>query len=204
MGRRKHSSVISLLNLFTSQHRRKMSRLTSRDIKFITPFTGTVAGPTGSGNSHFTFRLIAHRKHLIDEEISSVVYCLPEGQNINIPDFIRQDKDVVFHWGMPNIDKISGGSLLVLDDMMSDINSQVMNIFSRHSHHRNISVLMLVQNVFYGGSKFFRTISLNSQYIVCTNPRDRQQITTLCSRSIEARQCEICQRSILRCNKRTL
>lgn len=160
----------------------KNNSFTDDDVKFKAPFTCLVAGPTGSGKTFFTFRLITHREEMIIGDVSQVIYCLPEGQIIKVPDYIRNDKDVQFHYGMPDLTKFTSGRgcLLILDDMMSDINSEVMNMFSRHSHHKNVSVVLLVQNVFYGGNKFFRTISLNSHYIVCTkNPRDRQQINTL-------------------------
>jgi hypothetical protein len=152
------------------------------DIRFQTPFTFLIAGPTSSGKSSVTFRLIKHRKSLLKGEVHGVLYCLPEGQKISIPEYIRSDADVKFHYGVPDFNKFTLGKsfLVILDDLMSETSSEMMNLFTRHSHHRNISVIFLVQNVFFGGSKFFRTISLNCHYILCTkNPRDRQQITTL-------------------------
>ena len=53
--------------------------------------------------------------------------------------------------------------------------------FTQGSHHRNMSIIYLVQNVF-DKAKCMRTISLNSQYLVVfKNPRDVQQITSLAS-----------------------
>lgn len=47
------------------------------------------------------------------------------------------------------------------------------------SHHNNISVIYLVQNLFHK-SKEQRTISLNAHYIILfKNPRDMNQITHL-------------------------
>ena len=51
-------------------------------------------------------------------------------------------------------------SLIVVDDHMSHINQLVADIFTKISHHRNISVLHLTQNLF-DKHKFARTISLN-------------------------------------------
>lgn len=97
---------------------------------------------------------------------------------------IKQDADVSFHSGMPDFNKFTDGKgyLIVLDDMVSDTNNEIMELFCRQSHHRNLSVMFLVQNIFFGGSKYFRSVSLNAQYIICTkNPRDRRQISTLAS-----------------------
>ena len=54
-----------------------------------------------------------------------------------------------------------------------------MNLFTKGSHHRNLSVIYLLQNMFHQG-KINRTVSLNCQYLVIfKNPRDKMQILTL-------------------------
>ena len=52
-------------------------------------------------------------------------------------------------------------------------------LFTKKSHHRNTSVLYLVQNLL-PKNKESRTISLNSQYmVVFKNPRDASQMSHL-------------------------
>jgi hypothetical protein len=52
-------------------------------------------------------------------------------------------------------------------------------LFTEGSHHRNISVIYIVQNLFDKG-KEHRTISLNAQYMILfKNPRDNSQIECL-------------------------
>lgn len=152
------------------------------DLRLKAPFTGLVAGPTSSGKSHIVFRIIKYRDEMIDTQMKEVIYCLPPGQQIKTPDFIKRDRQVKFHSGLPDFTKINDAMprLVILDDLMSDVNNEVMDLFTRGSHHKNISVLFLVQNIFFGGSKLFRTISLNAHYIILTkNPRDKNQISTL-------------------------
>ena len=49
-------------------------------------------------------------------------------------------------------------------------------LFTKYSHHKNLSVMYLIQNLFHQG-KHQRDISLNVHYIVVfKNPRDRAQI----------------------------
>ena len=65
--------------------------------------------------------------------------------------------------------------------MMDDVvnSSEMMKVFTEASHHKNVSVIFMSQNIFHPGSRA-RTISLNTQYMVLfKNPRDRQQIKTL-------------------------
>ena len=65
----------------------------------------------------------------------------------------------------------------MIDAVVND--SGMMNVFTERSHHHNISVIFMTQNIFHPGRKA-RTISLNTQYMVLfDNPRDRKQIKTL-------------------------
>ena len=60
---------------------------------------------------------------------------------------------------------------------MQETNEQVTRIFTKFSHHRNISVMFLTQNLFH---KNVRSITLNSHYLVLfKNIRDAQQISYL-------------------------
>ena len=61
---------------------------------------------------------------------------------------------------------------------MSDVGDekQMINLFTKTSHHMKISVVFIVQNLFYQ-SKAMRTISLNAHYfIILRNKRDTQQV----------------------------
>ena len=70
-------------------------------------------------------------------------------------------------------------TLLVIDDQMDEVDKNVMRLFTKGSHHRNISVIHIVQNLF-GKNKDYRTISLNAHYLVIfNNPRDKSQIIHL-------------------------
>ncbi len=63
--------------------------------------------------------------------------------------------------------------------MIEAYNKNVCELFTKGSHHRNISVILLIQNVYHQG-KFCRDISLNCKYLVLfKNPRDMSQIFML-------------------------
>lgn len=121
---------------------------------------------------------------MISGFIKKIIYCLPPNQTIFVPEFIKNDQCIAFHEGLPDREQIenSQDSIIILDDLMTSIDEEVLNLFIRNSHHLKISVVLLVHNIFYGGNKFFRTISLNSQIIILMkNPRDKRQISTLSS-----------------------
>ena len=140
------------------------------------PFTSILAGPTGAGKSFFTFKFISHISEMVTPQIEKIIYCYGEYQPI-----FAQYPQVVFHEGLPDMSQFDGKqhSLLVLDDFMAETNDDVSNIFTKISHHRNVSVIYLTQNLFFK-SKHNRTMSLNAHYIVAfKNPRDVTQITIL-------------------------
>ena len=106
------------------------------------PFTAVVAGPTGSGKSEWVLRLIDHANEMIQPPPSRIWYCYGEFQST----FIRQ---IHFHEGLPDMsDAVFDGTestLLILDDLMSETNQLVANVFTKISHHRNVSVVYLTQ-----------------------------------------------------------
>ena len=60
--------------------------------------------------------------------------------------------------------------------MRESSDKPVVDIFTKYSHHKNLSVIYLTQNLFHQ-SKGQRDISLNAHYIVVfRNPRDHSQI----------------------------
>ena len=64
-------------------------------------------------------------------------------------------------------------NLFIIDDMMGDKDAVIAKLFTKKSHHGNLSVI--VQNLFHQ-SKDHRTISLNASYIILTkNIRDASQ-----------------------------
>ena len=66
-----------------------------------------------------------------------------------------------------------------MNDLMTSTHDRVVDIFTKISHHRNLSVVYLTQNLFYK-NKQTRTLSLNSHYIVLfKNARDATQVANL-------------------------
>ena len=71
---------------------------------------------------------------------------------------------------------------------------RIVNLFTRCSHHRNLSVIYIVQNLFHQG-KGSRSISLNSHYLVLfKNPRDKLQIVTLAKQTYPGQTHSFIQR----------
>ena len=66
-------------------------------------------------------------------------------------------------------------NLIVIDEQMGEAvcHRLIWSLFTENIHHKNISVIYIVQNLFEKGGPH-RTISLNTHYIVLfRNPRER-------------------------------
>lgn len=143
---------------------------------FQSPTTILVSGPTMSGKSQWTFRLIQERERMFATPPTSVLYAYSIWQD----DFDRL-KDVTFHQGLPSREDLENDSLLILDDVMHEASTSedVMKLFTIDCHHRNITVIFLTQ-VLFAPFKYSRTLSLNMHYIILfATKRDRLSVACL-------------------------
>ena len=96
--------------------------------------------------SVFTLKLIEHAQEVISPPPERILFCYSEYQKIfdNYP-------EVEFHDGLPGVSSFDGKkrTLLVMDDLMTSTVDRVVDIFTKISQHRNLSVVYLTQNLFY-------------------------------------------------------
>src|SRR6185437_5221748 len=138
-------------------------------MEFKHPFTMIVAGPTSCGKTVFVNKLL--EKKLFNTTFDEIIWCYSEEGSVqNNPEF-------TFVQGIPNMEMLDGSpKLIVLDDLMHESNDKVAMLFTKGSHHRNVSVIFITQNIFHQ-KKNSRDMNLNSHYLVAfKNPRDRSQI----------------------------
>lgn len=128
------------------------------DVRWKHPFNAIIAGPSQCGKSEFIKQLIKDRCEIIDTPIDEIIYCHPSGQTI--------DHTIGFSHSFEGIPELSSFNpkipkIIILDDMMREANENVVDLFTKGSHHYNLSVIFIMQNIFNQG-KGRRDISLNS------------------------------------------
>lgn len=152
-----------------------------KNLLFKHPFTLMIAGATSSGKTQLARNIVTHLPELITPEISLPIqvnwsygiWTQAYGKPFNSP-YVR----VSYVKGLPKDVK---ADVLVVDDLMTSVSGseEFANIFMRGSHHQNMSVIFIVQNLFHQGRRM-RDIGLNCHYLILTkNRRDLGQITTL-------------------------
>ena len=106
------------------------------DIRFKHPFTFIVSGPSGSGKSSFTLRLLQRLGTLCTEPNSSggIIWCYSEKSAVPREESASLHKNVSFHEGVSqNFGNDHGKPcLIILDDLLNEVYSKdVCDIFTK-------------------------------------------------------------------------
>ena len=143
------------------------------------PSSVIIAGPSGSGKSDLTEQLLREQT-VFQLKPCIIVYCYDRWQ----PRFDRMKRRMHFYKGIPEATLLTKwfgptkGGVMVLDDLMAEggQDKQVLDLFTKDSHHRNITVLYLTQDLFPPG-KFSKTINRNAHYLIAfKHPQDQTGI----------------------------
>ena len=158
--------------------------MSSLDFSFKHPTSIQVSGPTQCGKTRLVLRILEHQ--LIQPFPTRIIWVFSEPQ----PDYIeaaRMYPHIEFErgWNDDIYDRItpSERNLLIVDDQMEEAGSSktLQNLFTKGSHHRNLTIMYLLQNMYNAGTSQ-RTVSLNTHYnVVFKNPRDARQFRCLAS-----------------------
>ena len=159
------------------------------DVRFQTSFNLIVSGPSGSGKTTWVKNLLKLKHHLFDNPPKKVFLYYNMMQNIytELKSEGLVDEIINVTQSFPSLEDVvqkvhpfkDNGSLIIFDDMLTQLTPDFERIFCNLSHHENASVIFMTQNMFYN-DKIYRTCSLNTHYFVLMkSERDKQQISIL-------------------------
>jgi hypothetical protein len=149
---------------------------------FKQPFTCIVSGPTGSGKSTFCIELLQNLESLCTERNfdGGIIGCYSERTAVPSQHLATLKRNIQFHeWEPANFNNAQGRpTLIILDDLLNEVYlKDVSLLFTKGSHYRNISVILITQNLFHQGRNA-RDISLNAKcLVILKNVRDKNQFT---------------------------
>jgi hypothetical protein len=164
--------------------------LSNDSLRFITPCSISVTGPSQSGKTEFIINLIENRTQLFTSEFSRIIFCQPETlAHIESKAFERIRKSfprVELLNGLPNISKLNLDlnhlpCLIVIDDQMTALldSSNILELLTIKVHHFNLSVIISLHN-FFAPSRYGKSITRNLNYLVFfKNPSDLRELRNI-------------------------
>jgi len=158
--------------------------MTNLDFLFKHPITIQVSVPTLCGKTRLVLRIL--EEQIIQPFPTRIIWVFGEWQ----PDYemaraLYPHIEFVHGWSDEVADSLRSDerNLIIIDDQMSEAgdSKSLCDLFTKGAHHRNLTVMYLVQNV-YNKGRSQRTVSLNTHYnIVFRNERDASQFRSLAS-----------------------
>lgn len=146
------------------------------DYVFSSPTTIAISGTTGSGKTTLLKKILANPV-LFKTPPKKIIYCYGTWQEA-----FNKMPNVEFRQGLDTShDQHKEHTIMILDDLMDEVvqSKSAEQLFTRGSHHKNITVVFLIQNLYQQG-RSARTIMLNTHYfILMKNARDINQIKVL-------------------------
>ena len=159
------------------------------DMRFQHGSTHLLVGSSGAGKTFRCCNILAN-KHLLlagGENIKNVVFCYNVWQDVYdtikkqgiVTKFVNKKPSCEDFVNLVSSYKDQGGSIVVIDDFMSEIDVDLVKIVTVHSRHYNTSTFILFQCLF-PAKQLGRQISLNIKYLhLHKNPRENAQVQSL-------------------------
>ena len=179
------------------------------DSKFQHPFTCLVSGQTQSGKSTFVSKLLLNQDLYIDKKFEYIFIFLgtTEKENKTLVQIKERFPKVVKIFNLKDIFPLpqnikkygdefikelvenQNGKVgcVIFDDLMKELsdNDILIDLFTKYSSHRNVSVINITQNVFFRGKNASYNITLyrNSHILVLFSSfLDNTTLRTISSR----------------------
>ena len=160
------------------------------DFKFNHMFSMLVVGPSQFGKTYFVEQLLTNNCVKYPSKKHRRIYWFyNQWQSRYATLKSKLGDEIVFTQGLPDMSEDLSeinpkfNNMLVFDDLMSSaIESSLLSSLFTQGRHRNVSVILLLQNMFMKGT-FNTYISRSAQYMVLfRSPSDRKQIDIIAER----------------------
>jgi energy-coupling factor transporter ATP-binding protein EcfA2 len=149
------------------------------DARLQHPFSMVVYGPSQSGKSTFIFNLLRNASRLINVQYDYIVCFIGSNDTKYIELKAIYGNKIDFVRGLPkNLDVFIRSGLkgfLIFDDLMMEATScaAVTELFTRRCHHENLSVALLLQDLFAKGKDRLTMLRSTHYLVVFQNPLDQ-------------------------------
>ena len=168
-----------------------MTETVEYDIRFRHPCTILLCGGSKSGKTTWVRECLRNANVMFTTPPTHVLYYYAAWQELydsmkyeNLVHEWRNEcpqKEYIQQLGDEHKEK-GGGLLVIIDDMLTQMNKDMADLFQVVSHHSKASVIFLSQSLFMD-NKNFREMKGSTNYVVLfKNTSDKQQVKTFLSR----------------------
>ena len=149
------------------------------DARFHCPSSFILCGPSGCGKTTFVHGLLREADKLFHKPSCKENVILFYSHWQDAYQTMKDEKLIhKFVQQLPTVESVKeltlgfrfGGSVIILDDLQNEFDSEVVKLYREVAHHCNCVVISLCQTVF-SANKFFREIAINSSYTILLRPR---------------------------------
>jgi hypothetical protein len=143
--------------------------------------TLSICGASRSGKTFLVYNMIKNRHKIFSLPFDTIIYVYGEDQPL-LQELRESEKSIIFTKSLEEADSLVHlNTLLVVDDQLltasTTHNELISRLFVEGSHHRQIFVILILQNLF---PKNLRLVMINSVFLAITkSPRDISSIVNL-------------------------
>jgi hypothetical protein len=137
-----HDADVSVVTLFRKQRSYSLIRfvhyIVNHFMPWVHPFTSVISEPTGSGKSMLVRRFAHNIQHMMTPIPDRILWCYGKYHTL-----YGTVEGVEYQQELPDLDTLDPRDkhLIILDDVMNESDQRVASLFTKKSHHRNISVM---------------------------------------------------------------
>jgi len=134
------------------------------DARLKTPFNCIISGASKTGKTTFVYNLLTVKNTIFTKKPDKIILFYKYAQDIYnqmlelnlIDELINIDDGFTLENITEKIEpyKKGNGSMVIIDDAMTDISQDFEQVFTNLSHHQNCSVIFLTKNMFYKDTTF--------------------------------------------------
>ena len=158
------------------------------DARIQLPASIIICGPSQSGKTHFCVNMLNNMKRILNPQPNNIIWFF--GTESETVKNLKKNNHLKMKFieGIPKEgfrdfinNKKDGHSLFIIDDLLIECsdNHHVTNLFCREGHHKNISVILIMQDLFCSGTQR-KTIIKNAHYLcLFKSPLDMNSIYSI-------------------------
>ena len=156
------------------------------DSRIKTPCSIICCGASQAGKTQWCLQLLENAERLL-HPVPKRVFWFYGTETETTKRLRTEQKKIILIQGLPDNgfdDYLIPNSLFIIDDLLLESvdNKNITSLFTRESHHKNITVILILQDLFsYGKQR--KTFLRNSHYLVLfSNPLDKSSVYAVAQR----------------------